>query len=401
MPNEKTQPLTQAKVKQLTCPTHLKRIEKTVDSILVPGLFAEVRRTGGMTYYLRYRDSNNKTRYQKIGRSMDISLPDAKKAALKLRAGILLGNYPGKLEKGRECITFRAFFENRYLDYCRPRKKSWRDDQKLYTRRLRDQFGSLPLDQFTLESVERFLGELTEEGLAASSVRHHGQLLKRCCSLATTWKLLPDGNPLADLKLQQVNDAREYFLSPEELQRLLHVLDTDEARVPCLAAKALLLTGCRVSELLKCRYQDLTLDSDTPTLKVVSENSKNGRARYVPLSQAALEIINQLPSKDTSQYLFTNSRNGERLKSIDKAWQRLRKEAGLPQLRLHDLRHNFASLAVNSGESLYTVQKILGHQSSDQSSRYAHLSGSALQDAANSVSGYLDKALNKKGSTEK
>ena len=93
--SNRTAPLTQAKVKQLTCPTHLKRAEITIDSIHVPGLFVEVRNTGGMTYYLRYRDDDNKTRYQKIGRTMDISLPDAKKAALKLRAGILLGNYPG------------------------------------------------------------------------------------------------------------------------------------------------------------------------------------------------------------------------------------------------------------------------------------------------------------------
>jgi integrase len=134
------------------------------------------------------------------------------------------------------------------------------------------------------------------------------------------------------MKLQQVNDAREYFLSDKELQRLLHVLDTDNARVPCLAAKLLLLTGCRVGELMQCRYRDLALESDTPTLKVVKEHSKNGKARYVPLSVEALKVISQLPSKGKSEYLFTNSRNGERLQSIDKVWQRLRKEAGLPTI---------------------------------------------------------------------
>jgi integrase len=394
-------PLAQADIAKLTCSPHRKSFEATVDAIKVPGLFVEIRHTGGMTYYLRYRDAENRTRYAKIGRTMDISLTDAKKAALKLRAGILLGNYPGadKREQ-RHCMTFTEFFEQKYLPFAKPRKRSWRDDEKLYNRRLKALFGALPLDGITLEATERFLGELVEEGLAASSVRHHGQLLKRCTSLAVKWQVL-DTDPLSDLKLQQVNDAREYFLSDEELQRLLHVLDTDSARVPCLAAKALLFTGCRVGEMLKCRWNDLSLESDAPTLKVIQENSKNGRARYVPLSDAALEVINQLPSKDTSEYLFTNSRNGERLQSIDKAWQRLRKDAGLPQLRLHDLRHNFASMLVNSGESLYTVQKILGHQDPALSARYSHLSGTALQDAANSVTSYLDKALNKKGSTGK
>ena len=388
--------LTQSQIGKLTCPGGQKRIEYCDTTI--PGLFLEVRLTGNASYYLRYRSKQGKTKYQKLGIEVDLSLSEARKQARKLRAEILLGRYPGGEELRQESMRFSTLFVTRYLDYCRPRKKSWKDDLKLYNRRLAAAFGPLMLEDITLESVERFLGELTEEGLAPSSVRHHGQLMKRCLTLATNWKLI-DSNPLADLKLQQVNDAREYFLSPEELQRLLHVLDTDEARIPCLAAKALLFTGCRVGEMLKCRWQDLDLESDSPTLKILQENSKNGRARYVPLSATVLEVINQLPSKGTSEHLFTNSRNGERLQSIDKAWQRLRKEAGLPQLRLHDLRHNFASMLVNSGESLYTVQTILGHQDPALTARYSHLSGTALQDAANSVSGYLDKALNKKGST--
>lgn len=391
-------PMSQADINKLTCPAGRKSIQYPIDSVGIPGLLVEVRHTGSKCYYLRYRDADNATRYWKLARSMDMTLSDARKQALKIRAGILLGTYPGtdKRDNGL-CISFADFFEQKYLAFAKPRKKTWRDDEKLYNKRHRDRFGSLPLDSITLEATEQFLGELTEEGLSASSVRHHGQLLKRCMSLAVTWKIL-DTDPLSGLKLQQVNDAREYFLADEELQRLLHVLDNDSARVPCLAAKLLLMTGCRVGELLKCRWQDLDLDSETPTLKVIREHSKNGKARYVPLSVEALKVIDQLPSKDTSEYLFNNSHNGARLQSIDKVWQRLRKEAGLPQLRLHDLRHNFASMLVNSGESLYTVQKLLGHHSADQTSRYSHLSNTALHDAANSVTGYLDKALNKKSS---
>jgi integrase len=394
-----TTPLTQSDINKLTCPVGRKAVQHTIDP-QIPGLLVEVRHTGSKTYFLRYRDADESTRYCKIARAMDMTLSEAKKQALLLRAGILLGTYPGidKQDSG-QCMSFAELFEQRVLPFAKPRKKSWRDDEKLYNKRHRDRFGSLPLDRITLEAAEQFLGELAEEGLSASSVRHHGQLLKRCMSLAVKWKLL-DTDPLSGLKLQQVNDAREYFLSDEELQRLLHVLDNDSARTPCLAAKLLLMTGCRVGELLKCRHADLDLDSDTPTLKVIQENSKNGRPRYVPLSQEALKIIGQLPSGETSEYLFINSRNGKRLQSIDKVWQRLRKKAGLPQLRQHDLRHNFASLLVNSGESLYTVQRILGHQSPDQSTRYAHLSGTSLHNAANSVSEYLDKALNKKGTTE-
>jgi integrase len=110
----------------------------------------------------------------------------------------------------------------------------------------------------------------------------------------------------------------------------------------------LLFTGARVSELLNARYEDLDLHSSAPTWTVLAENSKSKRKRHIPLNEEALRVIDQLPSKGKSEYLFTNSRNGERLQSIDKAWQRLRKKAGLPQLRLHDLRHNAESRIIPS-----------------------------------------------------
>jgi hypothetical protein len=126
-------PLTQADIAKLTCSPHLKSLEATVDSIKVPGLFVEIRHTGGMTYYLRYRDSEKRTRYAKIGRTMDISLGDAKKQALKLRAGILLGNYPNadRQEKSR-CLSWNELFEM-YIEFAKPRKRSWRDDENSTT----------------------------------------------------------------------------------------------------------------------------------------------------------------------------------------------------------------------------------------------------------------------------
>ena len=191
--SNKTAPLTQAKVKQLTCPTHLKRIEYTCDAIHVPGMFVEARQTGGMTYYLRFRDAQQCTRYLKLGRTMDISLSDAKKAALKLRAGILLGNYPGadKQEK-KLCMRFSEFFEGKYLDFSRPRKRSWRDDEKLYNRRLKALFGETPLDKITRHSLQQMHSDLRSE-LSASSCDHHLGLMARCLKLASEdWKMIPD-----------------------------------------------------------------------------------------------------------------------------------------------------------------------------------------------------------------
>lgn len=85
-------------------------------------------------------------------------------------------------------------------------------------------------------------------------------------------------------------------------------------------------------------------------------------------------------------YLFINQQTGERLTSVNRVWGRLRNKAGLPHLRMHDLRHQFASFLVNSGRTLYEVQKILGHSDTKVTERYAHLSQAMLQDASNSTS---------------
>jgi integrase len=97
--------------------------------------------------------------------------------------------------------------------------------------------------------------------------------------------------------------------------------------------------------------------------------------------------------------LFTSERGdgNQRLSTIDKFWREIRKDAGLPWLRLHDLRHNFALMLANSGRTLYEVQQILGHSDSKVTERYAHMSTETLQAAANSVTDYMDKALDKTG----
>jgi integrase len=392
-----SKPLTQADIAKLTCSPHLKSLEATVDAIKVPGLFVEIRHTGGMTYYLRYRDSEKRTRYAKIGRTMDISLGDAKKQALKLRAGILLGNYPNadRQEKSR-CISWNELFEM-YIEFAKPRKRSWRDDEKLHNTRIKERFGHLSLDQISRHAIQQFHGDLKESGLAPATCDHYLGLIIRCFRLAVEWELL-EKNPAAGLKKFNVDNSRSIFLSPQELGRLLTVLEHDSARMPCLAVKLMLFSGSRVGETLHTLWEDIDMDAAVWTVR--PENSKSRKRRVIPLGTAALDVLRELSNFRRNEWVFINSRNGERLQSIDKVWQRLRVEAGQPTLPLHGTRHHFASTLANEGVDLYRIQKLLGHASPSQTQRYSGLSGSSLQDAANAINGYLDKALNKKGDAD-
>ncbi|WP_446425062.1 tyrosine-type recombinase/integrase [Mailhella sp.] len=111
--------------------------------------------------------------------------------------------------------------------------------------------------------------------------------------------------------------------------------------------------------------------------------SKSGKARHIPLSDAALQILEEISRK--SEWLFPSSRTDSHISTIYEEWDRVRERAGLKDVRLHDLRHSFASFLVNSGCSLYEVQKLLGHQNPKVTTRYAHLAQDSLWRAANLV----------------
>jgi integrase len=113
------------------------------------------------------------------------------------------------------------------------------------------------------------------------------------------------------------------------------------------------------------------------------------------LNASAIEVLDRLDTEDKHEWLFVNARTGRPLTTIHKVWERLREKSGLPLVRNHDLRHQYASFLVNSGRSLYEVQQILGHSDPSVTTRYAHLSKKSLQDAADSASDAINDAMKK------
>ena len=145
----------------------------------------------------------------------------------------------------------------------------------------------------------------------------------------------------------------------------------------------LLATGCRLNEALQATWGQVDLGSRV--WKIPALNSKSKRIRSVPLNDTALSVLRYFDARASSGWIFINPRSGERYTTITKVWFRIREKAGLPKLRLHDLRHQYASFLVNSGRTLYEVQQILGHSDPSVTTRYAHLSLDALRDASDSA----------------
>ena len=168
--------------------------------------------------------------------------------------------------------------------------------------------------------------------------------------------------------------ARERYLSAEETQRLLEHLEKSKNPQLKYIVPLLLLLGCRKRELLDSRWEDFDLERRTWRIPM----SKSGKVRYVPLSKTAIEILEQLPRWEGCPYVIPNPDTKLPYTQIHRAWDNARKAAGLPDVRMHDLRHSMASNMVNSGRSIYEVAKVLGHSQLKTTQRYAHLSQETL-----------------------
>lgn len=376
-----------------------KRREEMVDSV-VPGLFIEVRAVseGQGTYYFRYKDANGHTQTKKLGRSTDITLAEARSQAKALRAEVALGGNPRADEKAAKAvITLNDFFNDHYLAYAKSHKRSWGRDEELYRLRIKAVFGHKRLNQITRLQVQNFHASVLNEGLSAASANHHIKLIRRMFNLAISWEML-EKNPASRIQMFEEDNQEERYMNDVQLGNLMEVLKTDSARSVCQITTFLLATGCRLNEALSATWPQV--DKHKRVFRVAAKNSKSKRMRPVPLNDTAIDVLNQLDTEGQYEHLFINKKTKKPYVNIAKVWEKIRAKAGLPHLRLHDLRHQAASNLINSGSSLYIVQQILGHSDPSVTQRYAHLSMKSLNDASDNASAIIKGAMKQKAPVE-
>jgi integrase len=213
-------------------------------------------------------------------------------------------------------------------------------------------------------------------------VNRHLAVLRRIFALALRWRAYEGRNP-AERPGMLPERHREEFLSDAQHLRLLAVLAEEPDRVAAGAIRLLALTGARKSEVLRARWEHVDLTRRT----LVVPLAKSGDRRHIPLSDAALVLLTGLRPMPGNPYVFPSARRAKMpVESVRGAWARAKAAAGLPSsLRLHDLRHSFASALANRGHSLYEIGQILGHKQVTTTTRYAHLSQERLVAAANAV----------------
>jgi len=371
--------LTKSLVQTVVCPANQAKL--ALFDLGCRSLVLEVRPTGNKVFALRYVDARGKQRQFKIGNAQDCSLVQARKKASQLRAQIALGNGPDDSVRLLKTVpTVALFIEERYLPFVTGYKRSWKCDRGLLKNHIESIWGHKYLDQVTKADVIALMAAQRKTH-APGSCNRLLILLRYVFSCAIKWETPGiKANPTAGIPLMKENNAKERYLSTAEAQSLYTQLQKSDNKMLQFIVPMLILTGARKREVLDARWEDF--DYERRLWRI--HTTKLGKPRFVPMSDGVVTLLESVPRFDC-EWVFPNYKSLKPYVSIFNSWNTARCEVNLQDVRIHDLRHSYASFLVNAGRSLYEVQRLLGHTQIKTTQRYAHLSHDTLLDATNSV----------------
>ena len=189
-------------------------------------------------------------------------------------------------------------------------------------------------------------------------------------------------NPCSGVRNYEENNKRERYLTPDEAKALIESVQQSENPSLKYIVAMLILTGARKGEVLQAQWDQFNFEQRFWRIPI----SKSGKARHVPINDGLLQLLESIPRVKDHNHLFVNAQTGKPLGTFFGSWNQARKRAGLPDVRVHDLRHSYASFLINNGRTLYEVQRLLGHSQIKTTQRYAHLSPETLMAASNAAS---------------
>ena len=381
--------LTNEVIESLICPPEKKHLE-VFDEVL-RGFYVDVLPSGRMTYRVRYWQ-NSKKCLQSIGNARTMTVEQARSLAHAAVQEIKQKSVVTKISTGLTGHTLNSFLVEKYLPYVQSYKRSWKSDVSMIKTHIAPNLGRLVMCKVSAFDITYFIETMKHKNLAPGTINRALVLLRYAYKLAQRWQE-PGVNLNVWLCIKQlkVDNRIERYLTPEQSANLLHhVKDSLNPQLVFIVA-FLIYTGARKREVLEAKWSDINFDQGSWK---ISKNKSN-KVRYVPLSEGALETLSAVRDKSTCQhsslrvnqndFIFANPSTGKPFSSFFYSWDKARTQAGMADLRVHDLRHSFASFLVNAGRSIYEVKELLGHADIKTTSRYAHLSQESLKAAVSVV----------------
>ncbi len=379
----------------------------TVWDTTLRGFGVRVNSDGSKSYVVKYL-IDGRQRWYTIGRHGALTPDEARTEAQDILGKAAKGIDPAKTKAEERAASTVAELCDRYLaDGCATKKPSTlATDRGRIERHIKPLLGHRRVKDVTAGDVRRFLNDVAN-GKTAADVKTgpHGRaivgggkgaatrtvgLLGGIFSFAVEEGLRSD-NPVRGVK-RFPDKKGERFLSLEEMARLGDALAAaeEDGRNPLAIAgiRLLMLTGCRKSEVLTLQWEHVDMERGCLRLP----DSKTGE-KVVPLGAPALELLDTLPRLEDNPYVLWGEKKGAHLVGLPRVWARIRARANLDGVRLHDLRHSFASVGAGAGMGLPIVGKLLGHRDPKTTARYAHVADDPAKAAADRIASTISGAM--------
>jgi integrase len=354
------------------------------------GFGVRVMRSGFKSYVVQYR-VGGRTRRNAFSRIGTMTPDEARKHARGLLVEVDKGGDPvAELVERRRSPTLRHLCERfltEYVDHrCKPTTQ--RDYHSLVRRFIIPRFGTFKISDIKRPDVAKLHHDLRETPYQANRTL---ATLSKIFNLAEIWGLRPDGsNPCRHVRKYR-ETKRERYLTFDEIKALGQVLaeaerDGSEPQPVINAVRLLMLTGARLTEIQTLKWEHVR------DRVLVLPDSKTGAKRIV-LGKEAADLLSGIKKLPDNPYVITGKVKGRHWNDLERPWRRMRAKADLPDLRIHDLRHSFASFAAGAGESLPMIGKLLGHSQAQTTARYAHLAPDPVSDMADRMTALIASAM--------
>ena len=351
----------------------------------IPGFGLRVMPSGRKSFVVQFR-AGRRARRMSLGPSTVLTCDQARTRAITIIAAVKNGDDPAaERDAKRNAATVRELAERFDREHIAVRLKAStaKEYRGTLKRFILPALGRLAVPEITRADVAKFHHDLRHIPYQANRCL---EVVSKMFVLAEMWGLRPDGsNPRKHIR-KYPEEKRERFLSAAELRRIGEVLremESERIELPSaiLAVRLLFLTGCRLGEIMTLKWD--YVDFDERALRL--PDSKTGK-KVVHVGAPAVEYLHSARRIDGNPWVITGTLPGKPLSDLQPFWQRVRNRAGIKDVRIHDLRHTFASTAVASGQGLPMIGKLLGHTQVQTTARYAHLAAEPVRMAADAVS---------------
>ena len=357
------------------------------------GIYERTDAKGVITFYVSYRDIYSKQKWLKVGKKSDgISLTYCKQYRSKIINQKYLGEDVSNTRK-KSLVLFEELAQDYFIHSINAGHRRPQSFVRRYEIHIKNKLGHLPADSITKVMMDELIVELKAKGLANATVDrirqqvcvmfnvgiHHEKCKKNPAQVNRS-----DNNSLMRFNKKGINNARERFLSKEEVATLLEELKMVRYDTYVMALIAV-TGGLRAGEVLAIQYKDINLEH-----KYISiPETKNGTAHQITIVQKLYDVLSELEFDNPNHYLFPGTAKPH-LEHIPDAYQKIANRLfnqGLDikdsrnRVVFHTLRHTFASQLVIAGTPIFTVQKLLNHKNLDMTMRYAKLSPDVQKEA--------------------